>query len=116
MNKLLILCCWIVLFGCEELDECRDRDARPFEVTVIDTEFCNLVLIEFKAEDLADVTRISGIESSRYYAFNLDNAIVTPGQRLQVEIRKTTDEEYVACPTFAPTYPSIVLVSLKILF
>ncbi len=113
MKKLLYLSLLIGIAACDGFDEAIEQG--QFEVTVVDTQYCNYVLLEFQEEDIEAVRQITGNDSALYYALNLNKILVHPGQRLRVEIRKLAENEYPACPTFAPTYPLVFLLSLKIL-
>jgi hypothetical protein len=113
MKKYFILWVLAMLLACDGIDEAHETSKVTFDVTVVGVESCNFVLIEFREEDLQSVRKITGEEGLRYHALNLNKILVHPGQKLSVEIRKMNDDEWVACPTFAPTYPGIVLLSLK---
>lgn len=116
MKKYVVFPLLLLLAAaCHESDETVEADKQWFEVTVIGVEYCNLVLIEFLEEDLAAVTQITGSESLKYHALKLNKILVHPGQKLRVEVRKMNEDEWFACPTFAPTYPGVVILSLQIL-
>jgi len=116
MRKYIIFPLLLLLAAaCNESDEPVEADSEQFELTVVGVEFCNLVLIEFREEDLAAVTQITGTESLRYHALKLNKILVHPGQKLLVGVRKMNEQEWLVCPTFAPTYPGIVISSLQIL-
>ena len=113
MKKYIILGVLIILVACDGIDEAHEISKVSFDVIVVGVESCNFVLIEFREDDVPAVKKITGKESLRYHALNLNKILVHPGQKLSVEIRKMNDDEWFACPTFAPTYPAVVLLSLK---
>lgn len=115
MKMVMFMACFIVLMACEGIDEVCERDEHQFQVTVLETDFCNLILIEFLEEDSYAVQQITGSEELKYYALNPNKILVHPGQNLLVEFRNMNENEWIDCPTFAPTYPGIVLLSLQIL-
>ena len=114
MRRFLVISVLIVLAACHATDDARpdvDDENGQFEVTVVGVQDCNMVLLEFKEEDVPAVQEIIDIESSRYFAVNLSKVLLHPGQKLNVVIRKLRDDELFACPTFAPTYPGLYLIS-----
>lgn len=113
MKKYFTLGVLVILLACDGIDEAHEKSKGTFDVTVVGVESCNFVLIEFREQDLPAVKQITGEESLRYHALNLNKILVHTGQKLSVEIRKMNDDEWFACPTFAPTYPGVVLLSLK---
>jgi len=117
MRRFLVISALIVLAACDATDNVRpegESENGQFEATVIGVEDCNMVLLEFKEDDLAAIREITDIESSRYFAVNLTKVLLDPGQKLDVVIRKLRDDELVACPTFAPTYPALYLISYQL--
>jgi hypothetical protein len=117
MRRFLVVSALIVLGACDATDDARPEGASEnvqFEATVVGIEDCNMVLLEFKEEDVPAIQDITDIESSRYFAVNLTKVLLNPGQKLDVVIRKLKDDELFPCPTFAPTYPSLYLVSYQI--
>jgi hypothetical protein len=116
MRRFLVISALIVLEACNATDDARperESDDGQFEATVIGVEDCNMVLLEFKEEDVPAIQEISDIESSRFFAVNLTKVLLQPGQKLSVVIRKLRDDELFACPTFAPTYPGLYLISFQ---
>lgn len=107
----------IILGACHDTDDARpdvDDENGQMEATVVGVEDCNMVLLEFKEEDLSAIQEITDIESSRYFAVNLTKVLLHPGQKLDVVIRKLRDDEAFPCPTFAPTYPALYLISYQL--
>jgi hypothetical protein len=117
MRRLLVISAFIVLGACDATDDFRqegESENGQFEATVIGIEDCNMVLLEFKGADVPAIQEITDIESSRYFAVNLTKVLLNPGQKLDVTIRKLRDDEPFPCPTFAPTYPALYLISYQL--
>jgi len=116
MRQFLVISALIVLGACNATDDVRpegESEDGQFEATVVGVEDCNMVLLEFKEEDVPAIQEITEIESSRYFAVNLSKVLLHPGQKLDVVIRKLRDDEAFPCPTFAPTYPGLYLISYQ---
>ena len=116
MRGFLMISALIILGACDATDDVRPEEESEngqFEATVVGVEDCNMVLLEFKEEDVPAIQEITDIESSRYFAVNLTKVLLHPGQKLNVVIRKLRDDESFACPTFAPTYPGLYLISYQ---
>ena len=114
MIRFIVISALIVLGACNATDDVRPEEESEdgqFEATVIGVEDCNMLLLEFKEEDVPAIQEITDIESSRYFAVNLSKVLLHPGQKLNVVIRKLRDDELFACPTFAPSYPGLYLIS-----
>ena len=117
MRRFFVISALMVLAACNATDDVRpdvDDENGQFEATVIGVEDCNLVLLEFKEEDVSAIQEITNVESSRYFAINLAKVLLHPGQKLNVTIRKLRDDEPFPCPTFAPTYPALYLISYSL--
>jgi hypothetical protein len=117
MRKYLAIIALVIFSGCHESDEPFEETAAEngqFEATVLGTEDCNMILLEFLEEDSAAIEEITDVESARYFAVNLSKVLLQPGQKLLVVIRKLTEDDAFACPTFAPTYPGIHLLSYQV--
>ncbi len=115
MKLYLFLAFFILLIACDGIDEIYERDAHQFQITVLDNNFCNLILIEFREEDADAVKQITGSSELKYFALNPDKILVHPGQKLLIEFRNMNENEWINCPTLLPTYPGIVILSLQIL-
>jgi len=117
MRLFLVISALIVLWACDATDDVRpegESENGQFEATFIGVEDCNMALLEFKEEDVPAIQEITDIESSRYFAVNLTKVLLNPGQKLNVVIRKLTYNEPFPCPTFAPTYPCLYLISYQL--
>jgi len=116
MRRFLVISLLIVLGACNATDDARpdvDDESGQFEATVVGVQDCNMVLLEFEEEDVTAIQQITNVESTRYFAVNLTKVLLHPGQKLNVMIRKLRDDELFACPTFAPTYPGLYLISYR---
>ena len=116
MRKYLVVSVLLILAACHGTDDVLpDTEAKDgeFEATVVGVQDCNMILLEFRDDDLPAIQEITDIESSRYFAVNLSKVLLHPGQKLIVVIRKLTEDEAFACPTFAPTYPGLYLISYR---
>ena len=116
-RRFLVMIAFIVLGACDAADGVRPEGESAngqFDAIVIGVQDCNMVLLEFKEEDVPAIQQITDIESSRYFALILTKVLLDPGQKLIVVIRKLTDEELFTCPTFAPTYPGLYLISYQL--
>ena len=116
MRGFVVISALIILGACHATDDVRpdvDDENGQFEATVVGVEDCNMVLLEFKEEDVSAIQEITDVESSRYFATNLTKVLLHPGQKLDVVIRKLTNDEAFPCPTFAPTYPGLYLISYQ---
>jgi hypothetical protein len=117
MRQFLVISALIILAACHNTDDARpdvDGENHQFEATVVGVQDCNMVLLEFKEEDVTAIQQITKVESTRYFAVNLTKVLLHPGEKLDVVIRKLTDEEQFPCPTFAPTYPALYLISYQL--
>jgi hypothetical protein len=115
MKLYLFLTCFTLLIACEGIDEIYERDAHQFQVTVVNNDFCNLILVEFREEDADAVTKITGSSELKYFALNSNKILAHPGQELLTEFRNMNENEWINCPTLLPTYPGIVMLSLEVL-
>lgn len=114
MRKFLAISALIICGACHGTEDPRpeqEDDNGHFEATVVGVEDCDMILLEFKEEFVPAIQEITDIESARYFAVNLTKVLLQPGQKLDVVIRKLRDDEAFACPTFAPTYPALYLIS-----
>ncbi len=117
MRRFLVISALVVLAACDATDDVRtegESENGQFEATFIGVEDCNMALLEFKEEDVPAIQEITDIESSRYFAINLTKVLLSPGQKLNVVIRKVNYDEPFPCPTFAPTYPCLYLISYQL--
>jgi hypothetical protein len=117
MRRFLVISTLIVSGACHSTDHVRpeeESEKSQFEAVVVGVEDCNMVLLEFNEEDVPAIEEITDIESPRYFAVNLTKVLLRPGQKLNVVIRKLTDDELFPCPTFAPTYPGLYLISYQL--
>lgn len=106
----------IILVACDdEKDSSRENDLESgkFEVTVVSKQDCNILLIDFKEEDIPLVRQVTDAEGVRYYALQLSKVNIVEGQVLIVEFRKMTEAELPACPALGPPYPGVVLLSIR---
>ena len=117
MRRFFVISALVVLAACDATDNVRPEEESEngqFEATFIGVEDCSMALLEFKEEDVPAIQEITGIESSRYFAINLTNVLLQPGQKLNVVIRGVNYDEPFPCATFAPTYPCLYLISYRL--
>jgi hypothetical protein len=112
MKKYFLPILFLLLIACDDESDLPMENGK-FEVEVISKQDCNLLLIDFKEKDIPLVSQITEVEGSRYYALQLSKINIVEGQVLIIEFRKMTEAELAACPALAPTYPGIVLLSIR---
>jgi hypothetical protein len=115
MKLLLFFCISILLCSCDGFDEYLEDNDQRFEVTVLEGAYCNYITLEFQPEDAVSIKRITGQDGLTYNGLQLSKVMVHPGQRLIVEIRKLDETDSYTCPTLVPTYPAVVILSLRII-
>ena len=111
MRRFLVISALIVLGACNATDDVRpegESENGQFEATVIGVEDCNMLLLEFKEEDVPAIQEITDIESSRYFAVNLTKVLLHPGQKLNVVIRKLRDDELFSLSNLCTNLPGFV--------
>jgi hypothetical protein len=75
---------------------------------------CGLILIDFKMEDKDRIEKITGeVNDLRYFAFNLDKKFDQVGQTLIVTVRRTREDELLACTTQGPSYPWVTVLAVS---
>lgn len=114
LKKYIIPIMLVILIACDD-DSSReaDPDNGKFEVTVISKQVCNLLVIEFKEQDIPLVRQITDADGALYHALQLSKIYIPEGQMLLIEFRKMTEAELPFCAAMGPSYPGIVLLSIQ---